>query len=682
MRKKLCAFLSLLLCLVLMLGMFSACENVFETGTDTEDPDDSEIIRPTTEQWTEFVTDNPDLSGETHDNTGFTYDEEGTDTPTGGSGSSGQTNTHTDTRTTNTNTDTNNTGTYTYHRTDTDTRDTGDTSTPSNPPDYGILSNVSYDGVVTGRTKNSSFLKSMTVNGMQCYYDSNNKLFILSIPEADVGQTRVYKFSGVASDGSTKVHFAFRDNAIPASSKLRAKATQTLRFRAYSDKEFGEYDLRISVVPILSIDTQNAAAVTSKTTAILCQVMVQDPDYAAHGSKANFSSYATIHVRGASSAGYEKKPYKVELFSETSYNNKPFVNKRNASLLGMRKDDDWTLDALYLDNTLTHNYMAYNLWQEMGGDTNPYGITNGPRCKYCEVYLNGKYNGAYLLVEPVDEKQAGVEKKENTPDGTYGVIYKSTSWDNTKFDKYPSSDPKANVGPWGGFTMKYPETNVKASDWDPLKRLLKSTTTGSDSDFKSTAKSMLDKKNIVNYWIFISVTLARDNAGKNIVYSIANISKSNYKMYINVWDCDNSFGYRYGNPHAVKDSATKPDSCPKYFNYADDWFYLLRRYLTLNVDGGADYLKTRWAELTKTGGLCSEAALDARITAAFAYVRDSGLFEREYGRWPKSVALEGLNNPMDPLTDVYARIDEEEAYAIQWMHERLPVVDNLVKNVY
>ena len=124
---------------------------------------------------------------------------------------------------------------------------------------------------------------------------------------------------------------------------------------------------------------------------------------------------------------------------------------------------------------------------------------------------------------------------------------------------------------------------------------------------------------------------------------------------------DNTFGYRYGVP-PKKDPVTTE-------NYADKWFKLLQRYLSCNVDGSADYLKARWAELTKSGAPCSVEALHARIETEAAFLNSSGAFLREQARWPAGSSHASLPNPL--ATEV--------TYAKTWVKDRIPVVEKIVE---
>lgn len=88
-----------------------------------------------------------------------------------------------------------------------------------------------------------------------------------------------------------------------------------------------------------------------------------------------------IEGRGSSSWGLEKKPYSLTLSSENS-------------LLNMSPSSDWILLANAKDETNLRNKMIYDLARSLN-------FNWAPQCQYVDVYLNGSYNGLYLLTEKI-----------------------------------------------------------------------------------------------------------------------------------------------------------------------------------------------------------------------------------------------------------------------------------------
>lgn len=75
---------------------------------------------------------------------------------------------------------------------------------------------------------------------------------------------------------------------------------------------------------------------------------------------------------------------------------KPFLLRlsREAGLLGMGEDTDWVLLANALDESNLHNKLILDMADRVCE-------TWTPRCEYVDVYLNGQYNGLYLLAEKI-----------------------------------------------------------------------------------------------------------------------------------------------------------------------------------------------------------------------------------------------------------------------------------------
>ncbi|MDP4278367.1 MAG: CotH kinase family protein, partial [Bacteroidota bacterium] len=93
-----------------------------------------------------------------------------------------------------------------------------------------------------------------------------------------------------------------------------------------------------------------------------------------------------IEIRGFSSTGFPKKSYTVETRTDATTN-------LNVRLLGLPKENDWVFNGPYPDKSLMRNVLAYHL----GNLTGKWS----PRTKYFELYLNGTYQGLYILVEKI-----------------------------------------------------------------------------------------------------------------------------------------------------------------------------------------------------------------------------------------------------------------------------------------
>lgn len=119
----------------------------------------------------------------------------------------------------------------------------------------------------------------------------------------------------------------------------------------------------------------------------------------------NFSGKIGIEIRGSSSQMFPKKQYGFETVDEQG-------EGVAVSLLGMPEEEDWILFAPYNDKTLMRDALAYGLARQLGG--------YAPRTKYCEVVLNGVYQGVYVLIEKIKRDKNRVNINKLDPDEVSG----------------------------------------------------------------------------------------------------------------------------------------------------------------------------------------------------------------------------------------------------------------------
>ena len=133
----------------------------------------------------------------------------------------------------------------------------------------------------------------------------------------------------------------------------------------------------------------------------------------------SYTGSGEIKGRGNSSWNQPQKPYSLKLSQKTS-------------LLGIPATKKYAIVASYSDDSLMRNFVTYKSALAMEG------FQYVPKCEFVEVYLNGTYNGVYLLVERIDIESTKIDIDEATPDNlTGGYIIEKDAGD--KVDK--SSDP-------------------------------------------------------------------------------------------------------------------------------------------------------------------------------------------------------------------------------------------------
>jgi CotH kinase protein/Secretion system C-terminal sorting domain len=99
-----------------------------------------------------------------------------------------------------------------------------------------------------------------------------------------------------------------------------------------------------------------------------------------------YSGNIGIELRGSSSMTFPQQSYGFETWDSNSL-------AIDVSLMGLPAEEDWILYAPYNDKTGMRNVLTYHLANEMGNYAS--------RTKYCELFLNGEYQGIYVLMEKI-----------------------------------------------------------------------------------------------------------------------------------------------------------------------------------------------------------------------------------------------------------------------------------------
>ena len=154
----------------------------------------------------------------------------------------------------------------------------------------------------------------------------------------------------------------------------------------------------------------------------------------------SYTGSGEIKGRGNSSWTQPQKPYSLKLSQKTS-------------LLGIPATKKYAIVASYSDDSLMRNYVTYKSALAMEG------FQYVPKCEFVEVYLNGTYNGVYILVERIDIESTKIDIEEATPDNlTGGYIIEKDAGDKVDKNADPWFDAPFQANPNEDlFTLKAPD---------------------------------------------------------------------------------------------------------------------------------------------------------------------------------------------------------------------------------
>lgn len=164
-----------------------------------------------------------------------------------------------------------------------------------------------------------------------------------------------------------------------------------------------------NVLPVLVIDTQGNAIVEELKVDAMMYV-VEDHDGTLQGIESRprtFDGPIGIEIRGSTSSNFPKKSYGVEIRDGLGQDT-------DAPLLGLPAESDWVFHGPYTDKTYMRNKLAYELGRAMK--------RYQPRSRYAELYVNGDYQGVYLIVEKIKRGLHRVPIAKVAPDAAAGDI--------------------------------------------------------------------------------------------------------------------------------------------------------------------------------------------------------------------------------------------------------------------
>lgn len=145
-------------------------------------------------------------------------------------------------------------------------------------------------------------------------------------------------------------------------------------------------------LPIIRVDTRDGQAITSKQDYLDANVRIVDPDHPENNVE-DLDYEDRIRGRGNSTWNYPKKPYRLKLDKKTS-------------LFGLTAAKSWVLLANYQDPTLMLNAVTFEMGQR-------FGLPFTGHAEHVELFLNGEYQGNYVLTEQVQVGKGRVDVDED-----------------------------------------------------------------------------------------------------------------------------------------------------------------------------------------------------------------------------------------------------------------------------
>jgi len=275
-----------------------------------------------------------------------------------------------------------------------------------------------------------------------------------------------------------------------------------------------------SGLPVIFIETENSAVITSKEDYLNMTFALTDPDNPKNNILKNGMN-DLIRGRGHDSwtnPNAKKKSYRIKFDKKTS-------------LFGLEAAKSWVLIAQYRDATLLFNVIAF----ELG---NRFDFPFNHSFHFVELYLNGEYKGNYLLTEQNQVNPGRVDIDENA-----GWL--------VEIDGYYDKEPKFRTINYRlPMMIKSPEfepADISNPAYDFVRNDL-NVLTNSVANRNFPESGYRNLINMDTFIDFLMITEICDN--KEIETPMSTFMYKDKGGLINMgplWDFDCGYGYRYGS---------------------------------------------------------------------------------------------------------------------------------------
>lgn len=362
-------------------------------------------------------------------------------------------------------------------------------------------------------------------------------------------------------------------------------------------KNWCSYRVVFSGMPIMVIETQDGEMIGDD----LGEAQMRLFDLKFSGGEYASGSCQT-RIRGSSSRKFDKKGYKLVL-------------DEKQSLLGMRKDEDWILMALYDDSGLIHNKFSYDVWRNMAGD-NSVKKDDGTTMEYVEFFCNDTYLGVYGVIERIDAKELSMGKAKD-------ILYKCKGYD------LPNEPEEWSYILEQDYSIKYPEEYGPA-EWVPLQEYLDVFTKKEGISDYEHAVSILNMENAVDHNLFVMFSYGCDNFKRKNTFYLAEWGEKadfGYTIIKVPWDCNATWGNFWRANRKFNNTIYEPERITDPNLWSEDMKALF--FCRPNEIG--ELLRERWTYLRQD--VLSRERLVGMLDEEFSYLHDSGAYDRNYRLW-------------------------------------------------
>lgn len=352
---------------------------------------------------------------------------------------------------------------------------------------------------------------------------------------------------------------------------------------AYTASEYAYFDLVFTGLPQIML-TSDAPIGTQDVHA--CVVMSQCGQPAMRTS-------ALAHLRGDGSLHHDKKSYKLKFVRSAGRTGSVVL-----SVPGLGETGELILLAMAFDETLMRDRLSWDMAALAPTQKDAFAAK---KTQYAEVFVDGAYEGVYLVMTPYDigEEMRRVSAEAPFTDSLYRTFVAKMSKERPfleveggSYELFHSPD---GAEPFGALEPYLALTEME------------------DDAFARAAEECINLDSALRYALLVQAMALTDNSSNNM-YIWARRENGRARYRFELWDMDLSWDF---------------DPGPE----CDYWFTLPvhDRVINLDVGGARKRLARMWAQMREDG---FTAETVEALTAKYLHeLVDSGAHRRNVVRW-------------------------------------------------
>ena len=351
-------------------------------------------------------------------------------------------------------------------------------------------------------------------NGMRLGYDAQENTFYCPIG-LDNGEE--WPELRLSAPGAKGVQLAFADDYTYDWCEDAVRDGVVYQILTYTQTAFAYAKIVFTGLPIVTLSTDGVLDYADMDA----QVTLASPD-------GGLAAKAIAHLRGAGSRFSEKKSYRIN-FVHGQKNSRAV-----AEVPGIGRADDIILLAGVMDDTLMRDRLSWDVYAMIADEGEPYG----PRkTQYVELFVNDRYAGCYVMMEPVDDGEELVKRGANAP--STDSVYRTAQIE------YAGERPYVENPMREGSIYELYHAPAAGHEFDALgpylalEQLPQGETY--DEEFERLAMEAIDVESLLRYDLFVQAGGMSDNVFNNM-YVIAHRENGRLTYRFAPWDMDLTWG--------------------------------------------------------------------------------------------------------------------------------------------